>query len=71
MIITLMGFLDSIKRALGGGKDKAKVAAAKTEAKANEAASKAKVASAKTEAKANEAADKTNRAAEDANEDLK
>jgi hypothetical protein len=61
-----MGFLDKIKKAISGGKekaDKAKIAAAKTEVKVDESADKAK----RTADKAENAVDD----ASDASEELK
>jgi F0F1-type ATP synthase membrane subunit b/b' len=62
----IMGFLDTIKKALSGGKtkaDDAKVAAAKGKTKVNEAAEK-------TETKVNEAVDKSKRAADKADKEV-
>ena len=61
-----MGFLDKIKKALAGEKDKAgdtKVATSKGKTKVNEAA-------AKTETKVNEAAEKSKRVADKADKGL-
>jgi hypothetical protein len=58
-----MGFLDKLKKAIGGGKEKAdeaKVAAAKTEAKVDESADKA-----------NRAGDKAENAVDDTSDELK
>jgi hypothetical protein len=55
-----MGFLDKLKKAIGGGKDKAdeaKVAAAKAEAKVDESADKAKRDAEKSENAIDEASD--------------
>jgi len=58
-----MGFLEKIKEAILGGKDEAKIAAAKTEVKVDESADKAK----RTADKAENAVDD----ASDASEELK
>ena len=66
MVIEVMGFLDKIKKAISGGKEKAdeaKIAAAKTEIKVDESADKAK----RTADKAENAVDDTS----DASDELK
>jgi hypothetical protein len=72
-----MGFLDKIKKALAGEKDKAgdtKVATIKGKTKVNEAAAKTETkvneAAAKTETKVNEAAEKSKRVADKADKGL-
>jgi hypothetical protein len=66
MVIQVMGFLDKIKKAISGGKEKedeAKIAVAKTEVKVDESADKAK----RTADKAENAVDDTS----DASDELK
>jgi hypothetical protein len=69
LLIEIMGFLEKIKEAILGGKEKsdeAKIAAAKTKAKVDESADKAKRDAAKTKVKVDESADKAKRAGDKA-----